>query len=77
MTGKPGDDPGRVGRGNPLPRHPQGIHQRCPMRTVRIPVDAFMVANPALNLGNILRVKLQLTGRPTGHILADDIEIGR
>ena len=32
------------------------------MRTVRIPVDAFMVANPALNLGNILRVKLQLTG---------------
>jgi dienelactone hydrolase len=61
----------------PYPDTRKESTKRCPMRTVRIPVDAFMVANPALNLANILRVKLQLTGRPTGHILADDIEIGR
>jgi hypothetical protein len=44
------------------------------MRTVRLPLDAFRAANPALNLGDIRSVTLRFMARPTGHILADDFE---
>jgi dienelactone hydrolase len=43
-------------------------------RTVRLPMDAFHAANPALSLGAIAHVSLRLAGRPTGHIVVDDIE---
>jgi hypothetical protein len=46
------------------------------MRTVRLPLDAFLAANPALNLGNIQSATLRFMARPTGHILADDFEFG-
>ncbi len=44
------------------------------MRTVRLPLDAFLAANPALNLNAIRSVTLRFMARPTGHILVDDIE---
>lgn len=44
------------------------------MRTVRLPLDAFKAANPALDLGAIRSVALRFTARPTGHILGDDFE---
>ncbi|HJQ33112.1 MAG TPA: hypothetical protein VJ866_13070 [Pyrinomonadaceae bacterium] len=48
----------------------------CPMRTVRLPLDAFRAANPALSVSNIQSVTLSLMGRATGNILADDCEFG-
>jgi hypothetical protein len=45
------------------------------MRTVRLPLDAFQAANPALNLGDIRSVTLRLMARPSGHILGDDFEL--
>ena len=44
------------------------------MRTVRLPLDAFQAANPALNLSDIRSATLRFMARPTGHILADDFE---
>jgi dienelactone hydrolase len=44
------------------------------MRTVRLPLDAFLAANPALNLNDIRSVTLRFMARPTGQILVDDIE---
>ena len=46
----------------------------CPMRTVRLPIDAFKAASPSLNLTNIQSVTLWLAGRATGNILVDDLE---
>jgi len=60
----------------PYPDVREFATKRCPMRTIRIPVDAFTALNPSLDLGNITRIALQLNGRPTGHIFIDDIEIG-
>jgi len=48
----------------------------CPMRTVRLPLDAFVAANPALDVTQIQSVALRLIGRDTGNILADDFELG-
>lgn len=48
----------------------------CPMRTVRVPVDAFKAANPSLDATSIQRVTLKLIGRATGNILVDDVEFG-
>ncbi len=47
------------------------------MRTVRLPLSAFHVANQALDLGNIQEVQLWLAGRGTGHLLVDDLEFSR
>jgi hypothetical protein len=47
------------------------------MRTVRLPMDAFIAANPALNLADIRSVTLRLMARPSGHILCDDFEFSR
>jgi dienelactone hydrolase len=44
------------------------------MRTVRVPLDAFVAANPALNLNDIRSVTLRFNARPAGNILADDFE---
>lgn len=60
----------------PYPDVQMAAARLCPMRTVRIPMDAFTAVNPAFDLGNIVRVTVNLTARPTGHILVDDIEIG-
>jgi dienelactone hydrolase len=60
----------------PYPDVREFATKRCPMRTIRIPVDALTAVNPALDLGNITRIALQLNGRPTGHIFVDDIEVG-
>ncbi len=46
----------------------------CPMRTMRLPLDAFQTANPALRLNSIQSISIRLTGRATGNILIDDIE---
>lgn len=48
----------------------------CPMRTVRVPIDAFKAANPDFDPASIQRVTLKLTGRATGNILVDDLEFG-
>jgi pimeloyl-ACP methyl ester carboxylesterase len=45
-------------------------------KTVRLPIDAFMAANPSLNPGSIQSVSLELIGQGTGHILVDDLELG-
>ena len=47
----------------------------CPMRTIRLPIDAFTIVNRSFNPGNIVRISLDLTARPTGRILADDLEL--
>ena len=46
-------------------------------RTIRIPLDAFVAANPRLDLGALDRVRLHLVGRPTGRVHVDDIEFTR
>jgi hypothetical protein len=48
----------------------------CPMRTVRLPLDAFQAVQPALDIGNIQSVTVRFAARPSGHVLVDDIEIG-
>lgn len=47
----------------------------CPMRTIRIPLDAFTAANPLFDPGIIQRISFGLGARPTGRIFIDDIEI--
>lgn len=59
----------------PYPDLQEGASGLCPMRTIRIPVDAFTAANPSFDRTNISQISLDLTARPTGHLLADDIEI--
>lgn len=44
--------------------------------TVRLPLDAFTAVNPAFNSSNIQSVNFEFKGRGTGHILADDLELG-
>jgi dienelactone hydrolase len=65
----------RAGSVAPIPYvDPQGA-KLCPMRTIRIPIDAFTIANRSFNPSNIVRISLDLTARPTGRIFVDDIEI--
>lgn len=47
------------------------------MRTVSIPIDAFTAAAPDLDTDDIRSVALLASARPTGHLLADDLEIWR
>ncbi|MCX6499643.1 MAG: hypothetical protein NTU93_12735 [Arthrobacter sp.] len=47
----------------------------CPMRTIRIPLDAFTAANASFDPGTVQRIIFGLTARPTGRIFVDDIEI--
>ncbi len=47
----------------------------CPMRSIRIPMDAFTAANASFDPGSIQRIIFSLTARPTGRIFVDDIEI--
>ena len=44
-------------------------------RTIRIPSDAFKAVNQGVNMAAINEVRLKLSGRPTGHIIVDDIEL--
>lgn len=44
-------------------------------RSIRIPADAFEAVNQGVNMAAITEVRLKLSGRPTGHILVDDIEL--
>jgi hypothetical protein len=48
----------------------------CPMRTVRLPLDAFQAANPALDMATIQAIRLRLACQATGDLLADDLELG-
>jgi hypothetical protein len=66
----------RLGAVAPLPYPDSAGVVLCPMRTVRVPLDAFKAVNPALNLANIQSVSLRFAARPSGHVLADDVEIG-
>jgi dienelactone hydrolase len=59
----------------PYPDDRPAAAKLCPMRTIRIPLDAFTIANPAFDRSNITSVRLDLTARPTGHIFADDLEL--
>jgi hypothetical protein len=49
----------------------------CPMRTIRLPLDAFQAVTPGFDVGAIQSVTLRFTARPSGHVLADDLEVGR
>jgi hypothetical protein len=64
----------RLGALAPIPYPDATARVNTMMRTVRLPLDAFKAANPGLTLGNIKSVSLRFNARPTGHILADDIE---
>ena len=44
----------------------------CPMRTIRIPLDAFTAANPLFGPGVIQGISFGLNARPTGRIFIDD-----
>jgi len=57
----------------PAPSPRAGI---CPMRTVRIPLDAFSAANPMLSLDRLDSLTIDLTARTPGDLLIDDVEIG-
>jgi hypothetical protein len=46
-----------------------------PLRSVRIPLDAFTAANPAFDWNNIVRMNVALKARPSGRIFVDDLEI--
>ena len=43
-------------------------------RSIRIPSDAFKAVNQSVDMASIIELRLRLSGRPTGHILVDDIE---
>jgi len=59
----------------PYPDDRTAAARLCPMRTIRIPLDAFTIANPSFDRTSIASVRLDLTARPTGHIFADDLEV--
>lgn len=59
----------------PYPDMQEYAARLCPMRTIRIPADAFTAANRALDLGRIAKISLYFTARPTGRIFVDNIEI--
>ncbi len=44
------------------------------LRTGRLPLDAFKVVNPDLNLSSISQVRVMTMAKATGHLLMDDIE---
>lgn len=46
----------------------------CPMATVRIPIDAFVAANPALSLVAVRLVALTFASGPAGDVTIDDVE---
>jgi hypothetical protein len=66
----------RLGAVAAIPFPDSAKHVLTPMRTVRLPLDAFQAANPALDLANIQSVTIRFMARPAGHVLADDIELG-
>lgn len=45
-----------------------------PMKSVRLPLDAFKAVNPGLALSNIQSVTLWTAARATGHMVGDDLE---
>jgi hypothetical protein len=65
----------RAGVIAPIPYVDPDGAKLCPMRTIRIPIDAFTIINRSFDPGNIVRISLDLTARPTGRIFVDDIEI--
>jgi hypothetical protein len=67
----------RLGAVAPVPYPDSAPRVLCPMRTIRLPLDAFLAVEPALNIGSIQTVTLKFTGRPSGHVLVDDFEVGR
>jgi hypothetical protein len=67
----------RIGAVASVPYPDSAPRVLCPMRTVRVPLDAFLAVEPALDLGNIQSVTLRFTARLSGHLLVDDLEIGR
>jgi hypothetical protein len=46
----------------------------CPMRTVRLPLDAFTAVEPVLDLNRLESITFRLTARATGDVFIDDIE---
>lgn len=66
----------RLGSAGLVPHPAASLNVIAPMRTVRLPIDAFRAANPDLSLSTIQSVTLWLAGRATGHILVDDLELG-
>ena len=44
-------------------------------RSIRVPSDAFKAVNQAVSLASITEVRFTLSGRPTGHVLIDDVEL--
>ncbi|CAN5538773.1 hypothetical protein BH23CHL4_BH23CHL4_15290 [soil metagenome] len=65
----------RVGVIAPIPYVDTQGAKLSPMRTIRIPIDAFTIVNRSFSPASIVRISLDLTARPTGRIFADDIEI--
>jgi hypothetical protein len=63
----------RLGAVSQIP-YPLGA---APMKTVRLPLDAFKAANPFLAVTNIQSIALWTAARATGHIVADDLEFSR
>lgn len=64
----------RLGAVDTIP-FPHDAHQRLSvLRTIRLPLHAFVAANPDLDLTDIRSIQLLLNGQFTGHLLADDIE---
>lgn len=66
----------RLGAVAQVPYPDSAMNVLCPMRTVRLPIDAFKAANPSFNQNGIQSVTLRLIGRATGNILVDDLEFG-
>lgn len=64
----------RLGSVGIVPYPDRGLTPLTVLRTVQLPIDAFHAANPSLDIGNLFEVSLVLNGRPTGHILVDDLE---
>ena len=55
---------------HPLP----GVEVYSVFQTVRLPLDAFAAARPALDVGALEAVRLRFVLRDTGRLLIDDIE---
>ena len=61
----------RLGAVAPAPFRDRDI---CPMRTVRIPIDAFTAVAPDLALHRLEAITFRFTARRTGDVFIDDIE---
>lgn len=69
-----GDATLRLGSVAQVPYPDAATNILAPMRTVRLPLDAFKAANPDFDFSNIKSVSLRLIGRASGDIVADEIE---